>query len=249
MQPERLEQEQDLPQNLSRSRAVVITASLTGIMFASSMSFGLLAVGLPVIAEDLDLPENLLLWPSSVYSLACGCCLLLAGTIADMVGNRIINLVGTFIIATFILASGVSNTGIQLTVFRAFQGVGAAMCFPTATSILTEAFPSGRRRNIGFSCLGFGQPMGFAFGLVLEGLVQKTSAGWRTGWYLCSAVTAALFVANIWYLPPDKPRTGLSWSSLVHGIDWIGAAISSVGLGILSYVFAYVGFSPSKYWY
>ena len=233
-----LDEGQPPAQILARSKAVIITASLTGITFASSMSLGLLTVGLPVIANDLDLPANLLLWPSSVYSLACGCCLLLAGSIADLVGNRTINLVGTFIIATFIFACGVSQTGLQLTIFRAMQGIGAAMCFPTSTSILTESFPAGKRRNIGFSCLGVGQPLGFAFGLVLEGVFQRKPSGWRTGFYLSASVTAILFIANVWCLPPDKSRRQLKWSAFVRGIDWIGAAISGAGLGILSYVFA-----------
>lgn len=237
-QQDPLDEPQQPAQTLARSRAVIIIASLTGITFASSMSTGLLTVGLPVIADDLNLPENLLLWPSSVYSLACGCCLLLAGSIADLVGNLIINLVGTLIIASFILASGVSQTGLQLTIFRALQGIGAAMCFPTSTSILTESFPAGKRRNVGFSCLGFGQPLGFAFGLVLEGLFQRKPSGWRTGFYLSAGVTAVLLVANVWCLPPDRSRGHINLSSFVQGIDWIGAAISSAGLGILSYVFA-----------
>ena len=247
-QSELLEQSQPPAQtSLSRSRGVIVTTSLTGITFSSSMSVGLLTVGLPVIAVDLHLPEHLLLWPSSVYSLACGCCLLLAGSIADLVGNRNINLAGTLIVAVFVLASGVSHTGLQLTIFRALQGVGAAMCFPTSTSILTESFPAGKRRNIAFSCLGFGQPLGFAFGLVLGGVVQRGPAGWRTGFYLTAGITAVLFVANIWCLPSDKPRHQMKWFSVVQGIDWVGAAISSAALGILSYVFAYVAWSSSSY--
>lgn len=47
---------------LSRTRAVILIATLTGITFVGSMSGGLLTIGLPWIAADLDLPENLLLW-------------------------------------------------------------------------------------------------------------------------------------------------------------------------------------------
>lgn len=52
------------PQNvqLSRARAVILIATLTGITFVGSMSGGLLTVGLPSIAKDLRLPDNLLLW-------------------------------------------------------------------------------------------------------------------------------------------------------------------------------------------
>ena len=53
---------------LSKSRAVVVIATLTGTTVVSSFSTGLLTVGLPRMAEDVNLPASLLLWPASVYS-------------------------------------------------------------------------------------------------------------------------------------------------------------------------------------
>ena len=50
------------PVNLSRSSAVILITTLSGITFVGSMSGGLLTVGLPTIAKDLNLPNNLLLW-------------------------------------------------------------------------------------------------------------------------------------------------------------------------------------------
>lgn len=52
----------DQPRDLSRSNAVILITTLSGITFVGSMSGGLLTVGLPTIAADLDLPDNLLLW-------------------------------------------------------------------------------------------------------------------------------------------------------------------------------------------
>ena len=53
--------------NLSIARTVGTIATLTGVTVVSSFSNGLLIVGLPRIAKDVDLPTNLLLWPASVY--------------------------------------------------------------------------------------------------------------------------------------------------------------------------------------
>lgn len=49
-------------QNISRARAIILITTLTGLTFIGSMSSGLLTIGLPIIAADLKLPENLLLW-------------------------------------------------------------------------------------------------------------------------------------------------------------------------------------------
>lgn len=47
---------------LSIVRTVLIITTLAGLAFANSMSIGLITIGLPVIAADLDLALNLLLW-------------------------------------------------------------------------------------------------------------------------------------------------------------------------------------------
>jgi hypothetical protein len=47
---------------LSMWRTVLIITTLAGLAFANSMSIGLITIGLPVIAADLDLAQNLLLW-------------------------------------------------------------------------------------------------------------------------------------------------------------------------------------------
>ncbi|KAJ5263921.1 major facilitator superfamily domain-containing protein [Penicillium angulare] len=233
-------------QELSRTRAIILTTTLTGITFVGSMSSGLLTVCLPGIAADLNLPDNLLLWPASVYSLANGCCLLLAGSLADFLGNKSINLVGCFLLSAFILACSLAQTGIELIVFRTFQGIATSMCLPTAFSILTDSMPTGKRRNLGFACLGLGQPFGFSIGLVLGGIFQDSALGWRFGYYLCAGATFILTIVNFFKLPKDKPREPFSFSRLRTEIDWVGIFLSSACLGIISYVFSNITDHPSS---
>ncbi|KAJ5722704.1 hypothetical protein N7488_000739 [Penicillium malachiteum] len=212
--------------------AFILVAKLSGITFVGSMSGGLLTVCLPGIAKDLNLPDNLLL------CLANGCCLLLAGSLADFLGNRSINLAGCFLLAGFILAYGVAETGIQLIMFRTLQGIATSMCLTTAFSILTDSMFTGKCRNIGFACLGLGQPLGFSVGLVLGGIFQDSSLGWRFGYYLCAGATFLLTIVNYFKLPTDRPRECFFFSRLRTEIDWVGIVLSSVCLGIISYVFS-----------
>lgn len=157
---------------------------------------------------------------------------------ADLMGNRMINLAGCFLLGAFILACGVAQTGIQMILFRTFQGIATSMCLPTAFSFLSEAMPPGKRRNVGFACLGLGQPLGFSMGLVLGGLFQGSSLGWRFGYYLCAGISMVLTVVNFFKLPKDTPREPVSWRRLRSEIDWVGILLSSSCLGIISYVFA-----------
>ncbi len=74
-------------QNISRARASLIVSTVAGVSFLNTLGSGLLIVGLPRIAAELHLANNLLLWPASVFALMAGCTLLASGAIADVVGN------------------------------------------------------------------------------------------------------------------------------------------------------------------
>ncbi|KAK0640571.1 major facilitator superfamily domain-containing protein [Cercophora newfieldiana] len=213
-------------------RAWIIIAQLAGINFITSVSSGLITVGLPTIASDLHLDDSLLVWPVSVYSLTSASCFLLAGAIADVMGPRIVNLTGCFLLAIFIAACGLSQTGIQLVMFRAMQGIASALVVPSSVAIVSRAVASGRPRNIGFSCLGLAMPAGFALGLVLGG-VFISGPGWRVGYYFGGAVAFLLWVVGITALPAAPLR-----KRLASEVDWIGAVMASTCLATLSYVLA-----------
>ena len=231
--------EEDSP-DISRTQASFIIVILTGVSFLNTMGSGILTISLPRIAIDLALTENLLLWPASVYALAAGCTLLISGSVADVVGPKRVWMTGSWLYIAFTLACGLSQTGLQLIVFRTILGIAISMCLPSAVSLTTSAFPRGPRRNIGFACMGMGQPLGYSLGLVLGGVFADT-IGWRYGYYISAIINAFLAVGAIWGLPDAAQRDGpLIWSRIIYDIDWIGALILSLSLGLLSYVLASV---------
>jgi MFS family permease len=137
----------------------------------------------------------------------------------------------------FIVGCGLAKSGIELIMFRALQGIAVSLCLPTSVSIIANAVPSGRKRNIAFSCLGFVQPIGFSLGLVLEGVILDT-VGWRFGYYMCGGLTLLLFLVSCWALPEDELANGASWARLRAEVDWVGAMMASTSLALFSYVLA-----------
>lgn len=221
------------PQHL---RAILIVITVTGTSFLNSLGSGFLTVGIQRIAEDIQLAEGLLLWPASVFPLATACTLLPAGAVADVVGNRPVFLTGGALLAAFTLGCALAQTGIQLILFRAFQGVAMSLCLPTAVGIISTTFPPGTTRNIAFGSLGGGQPVGFALGLVLGGVLVD-SIGWRYGYYLALIFNALIFCAAVFTLPKSRSQPN-RWHRVLHDLDWVGAVTASTSLGVLSYVFA-----------
>lgn len=178
--------------------------------------------------------------PVIIYSLTCGCTLLICGSISDVAGNRPTYLLGCFLQCVFTLACGLSKTGLQMIVFRGFSGVAASFCLPSAVSLINEVFPPGRSRNIAFASMGGAQPVGFGLGLTLSGAFTGT-IGWQWGFYAAAIANLVMFVVAAWQLPQNVQSASYDvWQRLVSDIDWVGALVASISLAMLSYVIAYV---------
>jgi MFS family permease len=193
-------------------------------------------------ASSISLQRSLYLWPTSVYSLTSGAALLIAGSVADIVGARRVEICGITLLGISILVCGFAQTGIQLVVFRALQGIALAMHIPASVSIIASAAPAGRARNIGFGCLGMSQPLGFSFGMVISGIMIER-IGWRSGFYLCGAGILIAAIVSWFTLPKTKAEAdNLTVTDILKKlrkeVDWIGGAFAGGGLALLSYVLA-----------
>ncbi|EEH21714.2 hypothetical protein PABG_03930 [Paracoccidioides brasiliensis Pb03] len=226
--------------NVSKPKAVAVIITLACVSFLNTMGSGILIAALPRIAKDVGIPQALILWPAAVYALAAGCLLLIFGAIADVVGAKLMWVVGSFLFVIFTVAIGVAKTGIQIIIFRTFAGAAISMCLPTAVSLITNTFPKGSWRNFAFAMNGMGQPLGYAVGLVLGGIFTDT-IGWRWAYYMMALINICLSLVSIWSLPSIHKNSDARkpWTRrLLEDIDWLGAVIISGALGVLLYVLA-----------
>jgi MFS family permease len=224
---------------LSKNRTIIVIAQLIFLQLFSSFCNGIIVVGLPAITSTLRLEGALLLWPTSVFYLTAGSCLMLAGSIADVVGTKPMILAANILLVASALACGLARTGNELIAFRGLQGVASAMAVPASVSIISTNVAHGRARNLGFSCLGFASPLGFLLGLVLGGLFVDT-VGWRPAFYLAGATTAVSCIFGVWVLPRDRQSrpARMILKQLALDIDWVGTIVLSTGIATLSYVLA-----------
>ncbi|KAL4750708.1 major facilitator superfamily domain-containing protein [Aspergillus terricola var. indicus] len=182
------------------------------------------------ITEDLQLPTSLSLWPSSVGSLATASTLLLAGSVADTVGPRWVELVGSFASGGLMVGQGLARNGQVFVALRALQGVGLALHLASSVSVLGQLLPQGRGRNRAFSCLGLSLPLGFSLGLIVGGVMIDT-VGWRLGWFISGGTTLVVSILGLWALPKTTSLPGQEDRRHFHRlrtrIDWVGAGILS----------------------
>lgn len=221
---------------LTRSQSTFVMVSVTAITAISSLLAGVITVAIPKIASDIHLSQDLLLWPASIFALVAGCTLLLSGSATDILGSRFMYLSGCFLQCTFVLACGLARTGNEMIAFRALSGLANSMCLPSAVSIITTAFATGKRRNYAFAAMGGGQPAGFAIGLTVGGVLTDT-IGWRWAFYLSAILTALVGLLAAFTVPKDdQDKKAISWRRFRHDVDWVGAALASLSLAGLSYV-------------
>ncbi|KAL8746796.1 MAG: hypothetical protein Q9190_001241 [Brigantiaea leucoxantha] len=236
----------------SKGKVAVIISCVSVATGINSILSGLIIVSIPVIAREIHLEGALVLWiqnhmakggarrPITIQALTCGCTLLLAGSFADVLGSRNVYLLGSFLQTVTSLACGLSKTGAQLIVFRAFSGIATSCSLPSAVSIINDAFVPGRSRNLAFAAMGGGQPVGFGLGLTVGGVLAG-SIGWQWAFHMTAILNFITLSLSAWQLPRTVGAVEeVSWTRLKTDIDWLGAIIASSSLAMLSYVLAAV---------
>ena len=106
---------------------------------------------------------------------------------------------------------------------RVFQGLGAAMITPQTMAIITRIFPSERR---GQAMALWGATAGVAtlVGPILGGVLVD-ALGWEWIFFINMPVGMVGFVLA-WRLVPSLPTH-------THSFDWLGVALSGVGMFLL----------------
>jgi EmrB/QacA subfamily drug resistance transporter len=152
---------------------------LCAIQFMVVLDISIVNVALPTIKTALKFSEANLQWVVSAYTLTFGGFLMLGGRVADLLGRKRLFMAGLVLFSAASLACGLSQSDTQLIIFRAIQGLGAAIISPAALAILTTTFQEGEERNKALGIWGAIAGMGGAVGVLLGGvLTDKVSWEW-----------------------------------------------------------------------
>jgi EmrB/QacA subfamily drug resistance transporter len=130
-------------------------------------------VALPVIQQDLHLPEARLTWISNSYLIGFGGLLLLFGRLGDLVGRRRIFLAGLTVFTLASAACGLAGSEGQLIAARFIQGGGAAAASSVVLAIIATEFPEPAERAKAMSGYMFVSVSGGSIGLLLGGVLTQ----------------------------------------------------------------------------
>ncbi|WP_294943881.1 DHA2 family efflux MFS transporter permease subunit [uncultured Microbacterium sp.] len=186
----------------------------------------IVSVANPAIKAALDPSTNNLdnvVWVTSAYLLAYAVPLLITGRLGDRFGPKRIYLIGLAIFTLASLGCGLSGSLEMLIVFRAIQGLGAALMTPQTMAVITRTFPPQRRgaaMGLWGATSGVAMLVGpLAGGLLVDGL------GWEWIFFVNLPVGVIGFVLA-WMLVPNL-------ETHPHRFDLVGVVLSAVGLFLI----------------
>ncbi|MEU0218900.1 MFS transporter, partial [Streptomyces sp. NPDC006265] len=150
------------------------------MMFAVAMTFidqTMVSIAPPDIVRELGLSSSGMQWVVNAYLLALAAFFALGGRLADLYGPRRVVVIGTVVFAVSSVLCGCVPEGgaaqAWLIIFRATQGLGAALLFPAAPAVVVAVFPVERR----------GRALALFFGVTgALTAIGPLLGGWLTNW-------------------------------------------------------------------
>jgi EmrB/QacA subfamily drug resistance transporter len=209
----------------SDRRKWLALALLCVTQFVVVLDIAIVNVALPSIQTDLGFSQENLQWVISAYALVFGGFLLLGGRLADILGRRMVFMVGLVVFSLGSLLCGLAWSEGSLIGARALQGLGAATVTPSALSILTTTFTEGRERNIALGAWGAVGGFGAAAGVLMGGILTDLLS-WEWIFFVNVPVGAGALILSPFLLGESRDAHGQS-----HDIP--GAVLVTSGLLLL----------------
>lgn len=157
----------------------IVLASYSMIVIDNSI----VITGLPAIREGLGFSAAGLSWVQNAYTLPFGGLMLLGARAGDLLGRRMMFVLGLALFTAASLAVGLAQSAGWLVASRAAQGVGAAVLAPSTLALLSTGFPEGRERNHALGWYGAVGGITASVGLVAGG-VAADLISWRAGFFI-----------------------------------------------------------------
>ena len=209
-----------------KAEKFVLIAAILG----SSITFidgTVVNVVLPILQSELNADVSQVQWIVELSALLLSSLMLVGGSLGDRLGRRKVFMAGVAIFALASVWCGLSTDIHQLIIARGVQGVGAAMLVPGSLALISANFDKQKRGRAIGTWSGF-TSIAAGLGPVLGGWLAQT-VSWRWIFFINIPLSIAVLTVS-WFFVPESRDDDVKGS-----IDWLGAALATIGLGGLIY--------------
>ncbi len=204
----------------------IIFLSVTTGTFMVNVDSSILNVALPILEEYFLVGPEVLQWVISSYLLMITGILPAMGKLSDLVGRKKMFMIGTAVFVSGSLLSAISQSIVQLIIFRIYQGIGAAILQGNVMSIIANAFPAGNR----------GKALGMIGSVVAAGTIAGPAIGgflidflgWRSIFWINFPIGLLGFIGAYLFLPKDS-KEEISRNK-ERNLDYLGAVLFFIAM-------------------
>ncbi|WP_240620262.1 MDR family MFS transporter [Peribacillus acanthi] len=203
----------------------VVTGLLLGMLMAA-MDNTIVSASMPTIVGELQGLDQFI-WVTSAYLVATMASMPIFGKLSDMYGRKRFYLFGLVIFLVGSALCGMAQSIVELSIYRAIQGIGGGSLMPIAFTIIFDIFPPEKRGKMtGLFGAVFG--LSSVFGPLLGAFITD-EINWRWIFYINLPLgIISLFLISQFY------KENLQLRKLK--IDWFGA-LTLIG-SVVSLMFA-----------
>ncbi len=213
-------------------------AIVAAVQFMIVLDATVVNVAAPSIQHSLGFTASSLQWIITVYTLLTSGFQLLGGRASDLVGRRLVFLLGTAVFTAASLFNGLAPSATALIVGRGAQGLGAAFASAAGLAVLLAAFPNARDRSRALAVWTSIAIAGGAAGVLVGGVLTQWLS-WPLVFYINVPVGALAILASLRWLPESRD-TGTR-----RRFDLLGALTVTAGTLLLVYA---ITEAPSRGW-
>ncbi|MDF2557483.1 MAG: major facilitator transporter [Bacillales bacterium] len=209
----------------NKHKNLLIFGLLLGI-FAAAIDNTIVATAMPTIVGDLGGSDKFV-WVTSAYIVMVMAGMPIFGKLSDMYGRKKFFLFGLSVFLIGSMLCGLAQSIIQLSIFRAIQGIGGGALMPIAFTIVFDIFPPQQRGKMTAA-------LGAVFGLSsvigpLLGAIITDAISWHWIFYVNVPIVAiSMLLIIITYHESNQHAK--------QNIDWFGAI--TLVIGVIALMFA-----------
>lgn len=207
---------------MAKKNRLPVMASIVLAMLISSMDTTIINTTMPVIAEELG-GKELYTWTFAAYMIFSTVVVPIAGRLSDMFGRKRVFGAGIILFMIGSMLCGISDSMVELVIFRGIQGFGAGFMLPFPNIIAGDLFSIEQRGKIQafFSAMwGLSSVLAPILGALF--VEQMT---WRWIFYINVPICILSFLLLLYYKEVYEPRRAK--------VDVGGALIFSIGISLV----------------
>ncbi|MFF1707855.1 MFS transporter [Streptomyces sp. NPDC058252] len=218
-----------VPEAVHRRRWAILGALMLSLLIVvldnSILNVAIKTISTPA-PTGLGATQSELEWAINAYTLVFAGLLFTAGLLGDRLGRKKVLLAGLAVFGIGSALAAESGSPVQLIVFRALMGLGAAFVMPATLAVLMNVFERDEQpKAIGIWAGGVG--LAIAIGPITGGILLD-HFWWGSVFLINVPIVILALVLMVWLVPDSRdPNPGR--------VDAMGVVLSVIGLVLLVY--------------